>query len=63
MGKKVALTILFIILLLLLSFFGLGPVLMADGMMGERLLTLLIVILLYILLIVGFIYINRRINK
>lgn len=34
----------------LVTFFGLGPVLMADGGMGERMLTLLVVILLYLLL-------------
>ncbi|MDF2522925.1 MAG: hypothetical protein K0R31_566 [Clostridiales bacterium] len=35
---------------ILLTFFGLGPVLFADGSMQERLLTLFSVIILYALL-------------
>lgn len=36
-----------IVLALLLTFFGLGPVLLADGSMTERIITLLIVLALY----------------
>jgi hypothetical protein len=40
----------FICLYALLTFFGLGPVVFADGSMQERLLTLAVVVILYILL-------------
>lgn len=43
--------IIFIALLALVTFFGIGPVLLADGTMNERLITLLIVILIYAFLI------------
>lgn len=50
-----------IIAFLLVTFFGLGPVLMADGSMGERILTLLVVICLYLFL--GFVIFKFRKNK
>jgi len=34
----------------LVTFFGLGPVILADGPMNERLMTLLVVLLLYVVL-------------
>jgi hypothetical protein len=40
----------FIILIALVTFFGLGPVLFADGVLQERLWTAAIVIIIYILL-------------
>jgi hypothetical protein len=40
----------FIILLLLVTFFGLGPVLYADGVIQERLWTAAVVVVLYALL-------------
>ncbi|MEH7176516.1 DUF6954 family protein [Neobacillus vireti] len=40
----------FIILLLLVTFFGLGPVLYADGVLSERLLTAAVVVILYAIL-------------
>lgn len=43
--------IIFIALLALITFFGIGPVLLADGVMSERLITLFIVIFLYIFII------------
>jgi hypothetical protein len=42
----------------LVTFFGLGPVLLADGTTRERVLTLLAVLLLYLLL--GWIIIRFR---
>lgn len=42
------------------TFFGHGPVLFADGSMGERVLTFLVVILLYILINFVFIGIKNR---
>lgn len=47
---KILLYVILGIAFILVTFFGLGPVLMADGSMNERLVTLLVVILLYILL-------------
>jgi hypothetical protein len=38
------------ILFILITFFGLGPVMFADGSMSERILTLAVVIVLYLLL-------------
>jgi len=38
----------------LVTFFGLGPVLFADGGMIERIITLIIVLVLYFVLIVLF---------
>ncbi len=46
----------FIILFALVTFFGIGPVLMADGTLNERLLTLAIIIIIYIILIFAFRY-------
>ncbi len=39
--------IVFALLFALVTFFGLGPVLIADGSTQERMLTLLVVLLLY----------------
>lgn len=49
---RIIINIIFIILLSLVTFFGIGPVLLADGVMSERLLTLAIVIVIYLILIV-----------
>jgi hypothetical protein len=38
----------FLILYILVTFFGMGPVLLADGSLQERVLTLAIVLLLYV---------------
>jgi hypothetical protein len=46
---------------IVITFFGLGPVILADGSMSERMLTLLVVILLYLLL--GWITIRFRKSK
>lgn len=43
--------IIFIALLALITFFGLGPTLLADGAMSERITTLIIIVLIYILII------------
>jgi hypothetical protein len=40
----------FIILIALVTFFGLGPVLFADGVLQERLWTAAIVLVIYIIL-------------
>jgi hypothetical protein len=43
--------LLFILLFLLVTFFGLGPVVYADGSVQERLITALIVTIIYAILI------------
>lgn len=48
--KKWVIAIIFITIYLLITFFGVGPVLLADGPAIERLLTLLVVIILYVVI-------------
>lgn len=42
--------LIFIVLYLLVTFFGLGPVLLADGVLKERIITAIIVVAIYIVL-------------
>ncbi|MEW9051896.1 MAG: hypothetical protein AB2392_12120 [Neobacillus sp.] len=51
---KILVHALFILLLLLVTFFGLGPVILADGVIEERIWTLVIVIIFYFIL--AFVY-------
>ena len=46
---------------ILVTFFGLGPVLLADGGFGERMITLAVVLGLYLVLIL--LYKKMRKNK
>jgi hypothetical protein len=61
---KILLHAVFIILIALVTFFGLGPVLYADGVLQERLSTSAIVVVIYTIL--AFLYrksikwVNRR---
>ena len=55
--------IIFIVLALLLTFFGIGPVVFADGSAGERAITFFIVLLCYIVLTFLFIRFNRWVNQ
>lgn len=48
---KVLLHAVFIILIALVTFFGFGPVLLADGVLQERLWTAAIVVVIYIVLL------------
>lgn len=47
---KILLYVVLAIIFILITFFGLGPVLLADGSMGERMATLAVVLLLYLIL-------------
>ncbi len=47
---KILLYIIVAIAFLLVTFFGLGPVLLADGQTGERIITLAVVLILYVVL-------------
>ena len=51
---KIIAYLIIIILFLLITFFGLGPVLLADGQPGERVLTLIVVLILYVVLYIIF---------
>ncbi len=51
---KVLLHTVFIILIALVTFFGLGPVLLADGVLQERIVTAAVVVVIYI--VIAFIY-------
>ncbi|WP_397386602.1 DUF6954 family protein [Paenibacillus roseipurpureus] len=44
----------------LVTFFGLGPVLFADGSQKERMITLLVVILIYVVLTIPLYLIFRK---
>lgn len=60
---KYIIYILLIVVFILNTFFGLGPVLLADGGFNERMLTLAIVIIIYILIIWIFIRTKKRKKK
>lgn len=53
----------FIVCYLLVTFFGIGPVLMADGSTQERIITLAIVIAIYFFLTVSLRYLIKKINR
>ncbi len=52
-----------VIILILLTFFGVGPVLFADGSNEERGLTLTVVTFLYLLIFTIMLYVNKRRKK
>ena len=57
---KILIYILLIAALILNTFFGLGPVILADGSFGERMMTLAIVLMIYILLVFLFWRLRKR---
>lgn len=61
--KKIITFIIFGLLYALVTFFGLGPVLFADGPMQERMLTLAAVILIYVVLTVSLRAIIKQIKQ
>ena len=50
MGNRTLGYLIFLVLFLLLTFFGMGPVLMADGSLNERIITLIFVLFGYMIL-------------
>jgi hypothetical protein len=60
---RLAVYIIFVILFILVTFFGLGPVLMADGSAGERAATLAVVIMIYLLLALLLRFLIKRMKK
>ncbi|MCM3720078.1 DUF6954 family protein [Fictibacillus phosphorivorans] len=59
---KIVLRLVFGIALLLVAFFGLGPVLLADGLPGERALTLIVVLLIFGLLFMIYKWLLKKIT-
>jgi hypothetical protein len=59
---KIVLRIVFGIACLLVAFFGIGPVLMADGMPGERTLTLIGVLLIFAVLFMLYRWLMKKIS-
>lgn len=51
MFVKTVVHIIFIVLIVILTFFGLGPVIFADGILRERMITLFVVLGLYFVVI------------
>ena len=60
---KVILYALFFLAIALISYFGLGPILLADGTSSKSTLTLVIVLGIYLVVIITFLAIRRSINK
>ncbi|SOC06140.1 hypothetical protein SAMN05880501_104196 [Ureibacillus xyleni] len=54
---------LFLVLYLGVSFFGLGPVLFADGTFSERMITLAVIIVIYMVLTGLFVWFVKRKRK
>lgn len=60
---RMLLYVLFAILYLLTTFFGMGPVLFADGSAKERTLTLIVVLLIYTAITVWMRSLLKRVGK
>lgn len=57
---KVLAYVLIAVAFILVTFFGLGPVILADGGFGERMITLAVVLGLYLVLVVLFRNIRKK---
>ncbi len=55
--------VIFFVLFLGVTFFGLGPILFADGSLNERMITLFIVLLIYVVLIILLILLIKKMNR
>lgn len=51
--KKKIIILIFALIYLVVTFYGIGPVLFADGSIQERIITLIIIIIIYVLLTLG----------
>jgi hypothetical protein len=63
MMKTIFFYIIMCILFILVTFFGLGPVIYADGSTSERIITLIVVLLIYALLAGIFVFFKKRIKN
>jgi hypothetical protein len=57
---KILAYVFIVVAFILVTFFGLGPVLLADGGFGERMITLAVVLGLYAVLIILFRNIRKK---
>lgn len=57
---KYLLYIIFIILYCLTAFFGIGPVILADGLFKERTITFIVVLMVFVLLTIVFKFLIKR---
>lgn len=57
---KIIIHLIFIILFILITFFGMGPVLMADGTDRERIITLVVVLFIYAVWFLVYRYFIKR---
>jgi hypothetical protein len=62
MGRRL-INIALIIILILITLFGLGPVVFSDGTRAERYYTALLVTFLYLLILAVMYYVNKRVKK
>lgn len=53
----------FVIILILITLFGLGPAIFADGTDAERTSTLMVVSVLYLIIFAIMFYANKKIRK
>lgn len=60
---KLLIYIIFMILYLVVTFFGLGPVLLADGSNLERIITLVIVLAIYLFLTISLRFLLKKTNR
>lgn len=60
---KLLLNVIFVLVLLAVTFFGMGPVLFADGSASERLGTLGVVLGIYLLIWLAYRALMRRLNR
>jgi LPXTG-motif cell wall-anchored protein len=61
--KNILFYIIMFTIFILVAFFGLGPVIFADGTTSERVITLIIVLLIYVLLASTFLYFMKKKKK
>lgn len=60
---KILIHIFFIVLFLLITFFGIGPIILADGVFSERMYTLIVVLIVYGIWTWLYRLLLKRVNK
>ncbi|BDH61761.1 hypothetical protein MTP04_18910 [Lysinibacillus sp. PLM2] len=55
--------VVFFVLFIGITFFGLGPVMFSDGSNQERFITFLIVLLIFVILTMLLIYMIKKLNR
>lgn len=62
MARRI-INVILVITLILITWFGLGPVFFADGTSTEKMYTLLTVSFIYLLIFAIMFYVNKRVKK